>query len=217
MSAFKIWLESLETEREKELRSIWADTFKALGVGGLADEDAAQQSLSKINYGQRGSGNGVNNFKGKQAARKRLENGQIFSRLEKIGDPELKQSVEDARKWLDQNEAGHEANASTTVSVLLQKMFGKLYNRFIDSDVPRMDQAKAKVPPMPPKQDTTPPDLSQGPENPQPEQPQPMNGLSPMDQQTDQQMGQPQVSPAQKNRTTNPLPPKPAGADMGMF
>lgn len=216
MGTFRLWLESLQTEKEKQLRAIWADAFKALGVGGLADEDAAQQSLSKITYGQRGTGTQVSNFKGKQAVRKRLENSQIFARLEKLGDPELRKAVEETRRWLDHHEPGNEANASTTVSVLLQKLFGQEnFNRFIDSDVPRADTAKAQVQPMPPKQDgaSQSPDLSQGPENPEPEQPVPMNGMPP----ADQQMAQPQAPQGQMNRTSNPMPPKPAGAEFGMF
>lgn len=210
MGRFKFWLENVASQRDKELRQIWGDTFKALGVGGLADEDAAQQSLSKITFGSRSPEGRSNTFKGKQAVRKRLENGQIFDRLKKSGDPELRKGIEDTRKWLDTQEPGHSANASTTVSVLLQKLFGKHYQSFIDSDMPQPDTAKAQVQPQPPKQDSEAggPDLSQGPEN-------PSGPANP----ADQQLGQQPQAPGgmQQPMPTNPLPPKPAGADMGMF
>lgn len=203
----------MQSQKEEELQRIWADTFKALGVGGLSDEDAAQQSLSKITLNQRSPDHDQNStFKGKQAARKRLENGQIFSRLEKLGDPELRQGVEDARRWLDTQDADHEANASTTVSTLLQRLFGeKNFQTLIDSDAPKADTAKAQVQPQPPKdvgQEPT-PDNSLDPTTPQPMNQPPMNG-SPGQQ--------PQIaSPFMPPRPTNPMPPKPAGAEMGLF
>lgn len=201
MTSFKVWLEDNQSQKVAELQKIWADTFKALGIGGLSDEDAAQQSLSKITFGQRNQGQ-VDTFKGKQAARKRLENGQVFMRLEKLADPELKKSVEDAKRWLDQNAPGHEANASTTVSNLLQKLFGPYFQKFIDSDIPKIPEAKAQMQPQPPKE--TAPDLSQGPEN---NMAQPQMNATPADQQTQQFK---QMQPQQ-------MPPKPPGAEMGLY
>ncbi len=212
MKSFKMWLENQEADRNKELQNIWSDTFKALGVGGLSDEDAAQQSLSKITFNQRSSESPNSPFKGKQAVIKRLENGQIFARLTKIGNPEINQNVENVKKWLGSKDAEHSANASTTISNLLQKLFGQeTFERFIDSKFPKVDQAKAKVEPMPPKQDVTGPDspapdnsMTQAPEN----APQPV----------DASMGQPQVNPAMMQpNPQNPMPPKPAGAEQGMF
>lgn len=200
----------MQSERDKELQRIWADTFKALGVAGLSDEDAAQQSLSKITFNQRSPESQNSIFKGKQAVRKRLENGQIFSRLEKIGDPELKKNVEIARKWLDTQEP---SNASTTISSLLQKLFGDEYfQQFIDSDFPKVDQAKAEVQPVPPKDNLTQ-------DGPSPDNSMDMSMPMPTGLPMDGMMGQqPQVPTAMMPpQPTNPMPPKPAGAELGLF
>jgi hypothetical protein len=211
MISFKTWLENIDSKNLKELQAIWADAFKALGIGGLSDEDAAQQSLSKITFNQRSGETQNNVFKGKRAASKRLENGQIFSRLEKLNDSDINKNIEDVRKWLDTTDSEHAANASTTVSTLLQKLFGQdTFQQFIDSDFPKIDSAKAEMPPQPPKQDTGVPPEAPAPDNAgqNPGQP-PMNGM----------MGdQPQANAAQQMPPVqNPMPPKPAGAEMGMF
>ena len=102
---FRQWInENFQSERNSDIQKIWTDTFNALGIGGLSDEDAAQQSLSKITYNSRNSDNDSSTFKGKQAVRKRLENGQIFSRLEKIGDPDIEKNLENVKRWLDSND-----------------------------------------------------------------------------------------------------------------
>lgn len=200
----------MQTERETELQRIWSDTFKALGVAGLSDEDAAQQSLSKITFNQRSPERSDSVFKGKQAVRKRLENGQIFSRLKHLGDPEVDKNVEEVRKWLDSQE--HDANASTTVSNLLQMMFGPdRFHKFIDSNFPKPDEAKAQVQPQPPKQSMGPegttPDNSMDANTPMPGPP--MSGMMGQQPQVPQNMVPPQPS--------NPMPPRPAGAELGMF
>lgn len=219
MGRFRTWLvESLQSQKLKELQTVWADTFKALGVGGLSDEDAAQQSLSKITFGDRNPHrNAESTFKGKQAVRKRLENGQIFARLERYGDPELKQSVEDTRRWLDLKDKDHAANGSTTVSTLLQKLFGdKYFQQFIDQDFPKTDQAKAQVQPQPPKDSTGTPaqtpdgSMTQPPDMTGQQGAPPPNGGPPGGQPQAQQG----MSPPPPN---NPMPPKPAGAEMGLF
>ena len=214
MISFKTWLENAEIidlKKQKELQSIWKDTFKALEIGALSDHDAAQMSLSKINFNQRASDDEGNVFKGKQAVSKLLENGQIFSRLEKLNDPDVNKNIEDARNWLDTTDSKHAANASTTVSTLLQKLFGQdIFQKFIDADFPKVDSAKAEMPPQPPKQDTGVPPEAPAPDNAgqNPGQP-PMNGM----------MGdQPQANAAQQMPPVqNPMPPKPAGSEMGMF
>jgi hypothetical protein len=211
MISFKTWLENIDPKM-KELQAIWADAFKALGIEGLSDEDAAQQSLSKITFNQRSGETQNNVFKGKRAASKRLENEQIFNRLEKLNDPDIKKNIEDVRKWLDTTDPEHAANASTTVSTLLQKLFGQeTFQQFIDSDFPKVDSVKAEMPPQPPKQDTGVPPEAPAPDNSgqnQQGQP-PMNGM----------MGdQPQANAAQQMPPVqNPMPPKPAGAEKGMF
>lgn len=153
MSTFRTWLEALETDKQKQLQKIWADTFQALGVGGLSDEDASHQSLSKITYGQRRpSEDGVNTFKGKRATYKRLENGQIFNQLLSLGDPEIAKNVEQAKAWLGQNDQKN--NADTTVSTVLQKLFGpEHFEQLIDADVPHVEPKLNKAAPQPPKQD----------------------------------------------------------------
>lgn len=215
MMRFKIWItnEVANVNRDKQLQDIWSDTFKALGIGGLSDEDAAQQSLSKITYNQRSSENPNSTFKGKQAVRKRLENGQIFDRLEKLNDPEVKKNIEDVRKWLDTKEVGHSANASTNVSNLLEKLFGKeTFQKFIDADFPKKDDAKAEVQPQPPKQDLTGPNApapaNQGASLQPPAQPgPPMAGM----------MGDQPPMPTPDQSAMAPMPPKPAGAELGLF
>jgi hypothetical protein len=210
MISFKTWLENAENidpKKLKELRSIWKDTLDKL-VGGLSNEDAAQQSLSKITFNQRSGETQNNVFKGKRAARKRLENGQIFDRLEKLNDPNI--NLKDAYDLLDTNDSDdpeHVANASTTVGTLLQKLFGQYFGTLSGS---KADTAKAEMPPQPPKQDTGVPPEAPAPDNAgqNPGQP-PMNGM----------MGdQPQANAAQQMPPVqNPMPPKPAGAEMGMF
>lgn len=207
MKRFKNWLnESMQTERDSELQSIWADTFNALGVAGLSDEDAAQQSLSKITFNQRNS-NQNSPFKGKQAVRKRLENGQIFARLEKSNDPELRKNVENVRKWLDTH-SDQESNGSTTVSNLLQMLFGdETFQKLIDSDFPKLDKAKAQVQPMPPKEGMGPsvpaPDNSMDMNSPQPDPSQPPMDMSGQQPQVPPNMMMPQPA--------HPRPPRPAG------
>jgi hypothetical protein len=208
---FKIWLEDMQSHKDADLQSIWRDTFKALGIGGLSDEDAAHQSLSNIQFGQR-SPDRKSVFKGKQAVRKALENGQIFARLERTNDPDLRKHVEDARKWLDTQEPGSAANASTTVSVLLQKLFGdEIFQKFIDSDFPKKDTATAQVQPQPPKPDgqaTPAGSMDQSTPQPQPGGP-PMGGMMGQQPQANAAMVPPQPG--------NPMPQKPAGAELGMF
>ena len=153
MSSFRHWLEALESDKDKQIQAIWADTFKALGVGGLSDEDASHQSLSKITYGQRrSSDDGQNTFKGKRAAYKRLENGQIFNRLAQLQDPEISKNIEQAKAWLGQNDT--KSNGDTTISTVLQKLFGpERFEQLIDADVPHVDAKLNKAPAQPPKQD----------------------------------------------------------------
>lgn len=215
LSEFRRWLnEDLHSQRDVEMQKIWADTFKALGVGGLSDEDAAQQSLSKITFNHRSPDHGpASQFKGKQAARKRLENGQIFSRLEQTNDPELRKAAEETRHWLDSKDGDQTANASTTVSMLLQKLFGeKYFQRFIDKDLPRPDQAKAQVEPQPPK-DSMEPDVQAPANSMDPNTPQPNPPMSPMMQQQPQVPQQGSAAPA----PNSPMPPKPAGSELGLF
>lgn len=155
MKNFKTWLESDESQKEQQIRDIWAETFKALGVGGLADEDAAYQSLSKITYGNRSPSGSNSNFKGKKAAYKRLENGQIFNRLLQLQDPQIVKQVEDTKEWLGTNEDNPalQNNGDTTIATLLQKLFGPAYQHLIDSDAPAPTEKLTKAPPMPPKND----------------------------------------------------------------
>lgn len=211
---FRNWLaENLLPNSEKELQRLWSDTFKALGVGGLADEDAAQQSLSKITYNNRNIDR-QSVFKGKQAVRKRLENGQIFNRLQSVGDPELRQTVDATRKWLDTDDGELSSNASTTVGNLLQKLFGdKYYHQFIDSDMPKVDKAKAQVEPQLPRDsmgnETPAPNNSMDAQTPQPQGQPPMGGMMGQQPQVPQMMAPPQPGA--------PMPPRPAGAELGLF
>ena len=200
MSNWKLWLENrMRDDRLKQIRQIWSDTFKSLGIGGLSDEDAAHQSLSRINFNDRNSDHS-STFKGKQAALKRLENGQIFQRLQQLQDPELVKTVENVKQWLgDKDETG--PNASTTVSTLLQKLFGPYFQNLIDSDMADIqsgqDKAVAQVEPQPPQDNLGPqgPDLngedvppmdidpnqmSQMPPGKQPQVPQPVQPQNPM-------------------------------------
>lgn len=194
MEHFKNWLENDETQRNQQIRNIWTDTFKALGVGGLSDEDAAYQSLGKITYGQRAAASGsASTFKGKKAAYKMLEGGQIFNRLLQLQDPKLVKQVQDVKQWLGTNDDDpkNQNNGDTTIATLLQKLFGQdNYQHLIDSDAPVVDAKLSKAPQMPPKNDMgvggpapdMQPDMSQGQEAP------PM----PVDQQMQPQMQKPQ-------------------------
>lgn len=196
MLSFKKYInEDMQSEKHGDLQKIWLDIFQSLGISGLSDEDAAQQSLSKINYSRSHSEDPNSIFKGKQAVRKRLENGQIFSRITQLSDPEMTKNLEITKKWLDTDDA---SNSSTTISVLLQKLFGQeKFQQLIDSKFPKLDSAKAQVQPMPPK-NTSEPDLSS-----------PDNSMAPNSQALD-----PQFNP---KSVQHPLPPKPIGAENGLF
>ena len=198
MSSFRNWLEAHESDKQKQIQAIWADTFKALGVGGLSDEDAAHQSLSKITYGQRrSSDSGQNTFKGKRAAYKRLENGQIFNRLSQLNDPEVAKNIEQAKAWLGQN--GEKSNGDTTISTVLQKLFGQEnFEQLIDADVPHVDAKLQKAPAQPPKQDM-------GMQQPEPEMEDPNMAQDP-------NMAPPPPMPGQQP----PQPPMPGQPPMGM-
>ena len=206
--------QQLGTERDKKVQEIWKKAFDALGVGGLSPDDAATNSLSKIQFGRKGTGSDIGDsgsgvFKGKQAVLKRLENGQIFSELEKLGDPELKKCIEDVRRWLGTEDSEHSSNASTTISELMKRLFGdKYFNSFIGKDFPKTDTAQAKVQPQPPKTDTPSPSMNQSTPQPAPPGP-PMSGM----------MGQQPQAPGNMMppAPTNPMPPQPAGAQMGLF
>ena len=194
MKQFKIWLEDHESMKNQQLRDIWRDTFKALGVGGLSDEDAAYQSLGKITYGQRAPSGDASNFKGKKAAYKMLENGQIFNRLLQLQDPNIAKQVQDVKSWLGTNNDDPKVqnNGDTTIATLLQKLYGpETYQQLIDSKVPTSEPKLNKAPQMPPKNDigagspsAQMPDMSQGQENPQ-------TPMTPADDQQMQPMAQP--------------------------
>jgi len=198
MGNFRNWFEALESDKDKQIQGVWADTFKALGVGGLSDEDAAHQSLSKITYGaRRPSDSGMSTFKGKRATYKRLENGQIFNRLQQIGDPELNKNIEDTKAWLGQNDV--KDNGDTTISTLLQKLFGpRHFEQLIDADVPHVDAKLTKAPAQPPKQDMG------------MQQPEPM----PQMDQGPEMPPQPPQSPAQQQQNSPKQPMPPVGQPM---
>lgn len=155
MGHFKVWLEDLESQKDQQIGNIWGDTFKALGIGGLSDEDAAYQSLGKITYGDRNGVGHTSTFKGKKATYKRLENGQIFNRLLQLQDPQIVKQVQDVKSWLGTNSDDPKVqnNGDTTVATLLQKLFGDKYHRLIDQDAPVADAKLNKAPAMPPKND----------------------------------------------------------------
>jgi hypothetical protein len=212
MARFKKWIieeNSRKEEKMSKLKDIWSDFFKALGIEGLSDEDAAQQSFSRIRLNQRSRGTN-STFKGKQAVRKRLENNQIFQRLLNLNDPEIRKNVENVRSWLDKKDVGYSANASTTVGILLEKLFGKeTFQKFIDADFPKKiedDQDSENYQSDPKNEDEPQNNLEDGSSSPPVPPGQPMSGM----------MGeQPPQEPEGSARM--PLPQKPAGAELGMF
>lgn len=213
---FKIWFENMQSDKDQKVQQLWADTFRALGVDGPKQIDAAHMSLSNFTFGHNNAGNGEGGkatFKGKKAVLKRLENSDIFNRLQALGDPQLKKQVEDVRKWLGTEEPGQSANASTTVGKLLERLFGgDIFNQLIDPDFPKVDKAKAQVEPQPPKQGTDGP-APQG--SMDQNTPQPPTGGDPMGGMMGQQ---PQANGAMvPPDPNNPMPQKPAGAEMGLF
>lgn len=204
---FSIWLENREEEKLEKLQDIWKSTFESLGIDGLSDEDGSQQSLSKINFNSRNKEES-NVYKGKRAVLKRLENYQIFNRLKQLNDPDVLKNLENTKTWLNHKD---NYNASTTVGELLKKLFGlDVFEKFINADFPKVDNAKPD--PMPPKQNTQPNDDQQKPEE---DQQQPMPPGEPMSGMMGQQ---PQTNAASVDPATQmPMPPKPAGAEMGLF
>lgn len=211
---FRIWLEDLQSEQEKKLRSLFFSVFKALGIDGQKPVDNYNKSLSTISSGDH-DGVANNQMTGKKAAAKRLENYGIFRDLESA-DPQLKASVDSVRNWLNSSEGSADgktdvnSNASTTVGELLKNLFGeKYFGRFVGDDHPESDTAKAQVEPQPPKEDT--PNNSFDQNSPQTPMPpgQPMGGGMALQPQTNAA----QVTPP----PSNPMPPRPAGAEMGLF
>lgn len=201
MNTFRIWLEDFESEKARKVQDIWHDAFQTLGVGGLSDEDAILQSLSNLNYGRRDdNGDNNNTIKGKKAAIKRLENGQIFQRLLDLQDPEITKNVHRAKEWLGQQ--SDKQNADTTVATLMKILFGDNYQKLVDSDVPDVGGGKlTKAEPQPPKNGTEQPSMGQEPEQ------------EPMQQYDMQSPGQqPQLDrQPPKMKPTNPMAPKPMG------
>ncbi len=208
---FKNWIlkeASMDANKTKQLQDIWKDTFTAL-VGKIDTKNAINVSFSDINYSSN-SNDAQSNFKGKQAVLKSLENGQIFNRLQKLNDPEIEQRIQDVKAWLGKDS---KSNSDTTIGNLLEKLFpSDFFDKNIGSDFPKSDNAKAKVPPQPPKQDLTGPNAPAPDNQNMPPQPPsqpgpPMSGMMGEQPPMNQNMGNPAM----------PMPPKPAGAELGLF
>jgi len=156
MGKFSIWLENYESQKNQQIKDIWSDTLKIF-TGSLSVEDAAYQSLGKITYGDRSNPSGsASTFKGKKAAYKHLENKQIFNRLLGTKDPQIIKQVQDTKNWLGHNndDPKNQSNGDTTISTLLQKLFGQETSQhLIDSGAPVDDAKLTKAPQMAPKND----------------------------------------------------------------
>lgn len=201
---FRVWFEGTEQppvlppEKQKELQDIFDDAFHAL-AGPRKKESGLTMSLSDLEFGK---------ISGREAARKTLENKQIFRRLEELGDPTVAGNIKVTQDWLNSKIP---PNSDTTISGLMEKLFGKdNFYKFSGSDAAKPDMAKAQVQPQPPKQGSPTPDNSMDQSTPQPPMPPP-----PMD---GSMMQQPQVNGTMMPPApTVPMPPKPAGAFMGLY
>lgn len=207
MGLWKLWLENrLEQDSVRKLKEVWRQALQSLGINGLKPTDALATGLSDIEYRLERTPP----IKGGTAALKKLNNGQIFDKI-KSADVNLTDHVEEAQKWLNKISNDGKAHGAT-VGDLMQRMFGDKFNDLSGDDMPDLgDDAKAEVPPQPPKPpngvdsgpNPTETDATEGPENqqPPPATPQQAAGQPPV-----QQMGQPQQ-----------MPPAPMGAKQGLF
>lgn len=146
MIRFSNWFESENRDSEIELKRIWDDTFKALGVDGNgSDADKIVLSLSNVEFDRRSSGSP---YKGRIAVMKRLDDGQIFDRLNKLNDPKVSQQVANTQQWINSDSS---SNGSTTIGTLMQKLFGDNFDRLIDSKLPSMEKTLEKPDPQNPE------------------------------------------------------------------
>jgi hypothetical protein len=218
MTRFKTWIitEELNEKREEKLQDIWKSTLTAL-LGPLDPDTNLGISLSQITDKQSGSDNKVSTFKGKQAAIRLLNRYNVFNDLGKLQDPEIKQGIEDTKAWLGQQEPGHAANASTTISVLLQKLFGeKNYEKLSNKEATNKDDVKAKAPIQPPKDKLAPNGPSPDGQMPNDEMPddqtqQPSTGQPPTGPTNSGMMGEQPPTGGNPQKPQTPMPTKPAG------
>jgi hypothetical protein len=203
--------------KDDALRKIWNIALEALG-GPSKKENILNKPLSDVTlHHDLRNGSDRDEFQGKKAARKILENKQVFAELKKLNDPEIMKQVEITQKWLATEDQRSEKGAlgGATVAELFKILFGeKNYERLSSSDSFHVDAAKAQVEPQPPKQGgigqgQSVTDTSMDALTPQPQPGPPMGGGMGQQPQAPQGMMAPQPN--------NPMPPKPAGAEMGFF
>jgi len=198
MSRFKIWLEVLEAEKEKKIKDIWGDIFKSLS-GGQDPVDTVRKSLEEVTHKYRRPGSTTGS-----AVLGLLK--PFFARLQQI-DPQLAGNIQEVESWLGQPQEaqGGTTPKKKTVEDLMRKLFGEKFDNLLHQEPTSSDepQAQAQVPPQAP--DAAPGGMNLAAPSPAP----PAAGPP----------GQPQVPPAPQMmpQPQIPMPPLPAGAQIGMY
>lgn len=205
MGHWNIWLENrLQQDEVKKLKEVWRQALQALGIDGLNDTDALSTALTDIEYGKRHRQPPV---KGGTATLKLLHNANIFKKLGSVS-PNMKGNAQQAEDWLNKISSDGKAGGAT-VGDFMMKLFGEKFNELSGDDTPDLgDDARAEVPPQPPKpengvdgtedpasMDTMEPEMP-----PDPNMPQSATGQPPIQQ---------QMQP--------PMPKPPMGAQQGLF
>lgn len=187
MGSFKFWLEAnLRREQQQQVQTLYD-----LVVKTLLGSASGQTQLSLGDIKDDAGANQPPNPKGSSAALKKLDQAQVFQKLQALNIPDLSTRAHDTQIWLQQ--ISKNMSPTATVGGLLNRLFGpdatETYGK-------HKWTAKPEAPTQPPQ-------------NPVPNQ----NQQMPQPQETPPEM--PQQMPPQPNPNNQPqpnnFPPKPPG------
>lgn len=216
---FKTWIlleqdKPLRKEQQERVEKLYQDVFKALQLAG--DTTQTQKSLSDIQDNNVGPDSPPR--KGPMVVLKKLEQAQIFNRIEQLQIPSLTQRAHDVQNYLQKIANDQQIGPADTLGQLLNKLFGdnavELYGKGLWKTSPgpnqqapednAQDQATpdATAPSMSADQPPPSPPGGMPPPGGAPVPPPPMGGPPPMP-------GMPPGAPLQS--PGGPMPPKPPG------
>jgi hypothetical protein len=142
----------LRRRTHEQVQKLYDLTVKSL-LG--AAKDQFHLSLSDISDDQAGPGTPPTH-KGPQVVLKKLTDGQVFQKLQQIGDTELAQRASETQNWLSKVAHDQRIGPKDTVGELLNRLFGKdaveIYGQRKWQSQPMMQQqAPRQRMPMPPQ------------------------------------------------------------------